>query len=143
MIERRKRRQRGVFIDSSAFCAVINDRDQNHGIASAIARRLAAERLPLLTTNYVLVETHALLLARVNHRAATLFLREADNPSFTIERAEADDERAARAIIYRYEDKAFSLVDAISFAMMERLGITVAFTFDRNFAQYGFEVMRA
>jgi len=29
------------------------------------------------------------------------------------------------------------LTDAMSFAVMERLGITQVFTFNRNFAQYG------
>jgi predicted nucleic acid-binding protein len=49
----------------------------------------------------------------------------------------AADERKARDLIARYDDKAFSLTDATSFAVMERLGIDHAFTFDRNFMQYG------
>ncbi len=49
-----------------------------------------------------------------------------------------NDEAFARAIIYRYTDKTFSLTDAISFAVMERLGIATPFTFDSDFRQYGF-----
>jgi len=56
-------------------------------------------------------------------------------------RARAADEVRARHIIYQYDDKAFSMTDAISFAVMERLHITRAFTFDRHFAQYGFTVL--
>lgn len=52
-------------------------------------------------------------------------------------RAEEEDEGRARAIIRQYVDKDFSLTDAISFAVMERLGIGHAFAFDRHFAQYG------
>ena len=42
----------------------------------------------------------------------------------------------------KYQDKDFSLTDAISFAVMERLQITQAFTFDRHFAQYGFTLVQ-
>ncbi len=50
-----------------------------------------------------------------------------------------EDEAAARAIIYRYEDKEFSLTDALSFAVMDRLHMSTAFTFDRDFERYGFQ----
>ena len=47
----------------------------------------------------------------------------------------------AREIIYRYDDRDFSLVDATSFTVMQRLHVTRAFTFDRHFAQYGLTVL--
>jgi len=37
----------------------------------------------------------------------------------------------------RYADKDFSLTDAISFAVMEWLGISVALSLDRHFVEYG------
>jgi predicted nucleic acid-binding protein len=53
------------------------------------------------------------------------------------------DERRAREIIAQYDDKDFTLTDATSFAVMERLGITYAFTFDHHFTQYGFIALTA
>jgi len=50
--------------------------------------------------------------------------------------SEEDEERAV-AIIEGYADKAFSYTDAASFAVMRRLGIETAFSFDRHFAQFG------
>jgi predicted nucleic acid-binding protein len=86
-------------------------------------------------------ETHALLLTRVGYQAARQFLEEAEQSTITIVRATTRDEERARAIIYQYQDKDFSLTDAISFAVMERLDIRYAFTFDRHFAQYGLPVL--
>jgi uncharacterized protein len=51
------------------------------------------------------------------------------------------DVQRAKAIIYQYTDKDFSLTDATSFAVMERIRVASAFTFDRHFAQYGFTVL--
>lgn len=59
----------------------------------------------------------------------------------TVGRVRAVEEQRAREIIYRYDDKDLSMTDAISFAIMERLHIMKAFTFDRHFAQYGFSVL--
>jgi uncharacterized protein len=50
-------------------------------------------------------------------------------------------DRRATAIIRQYDDKAFSFTDAASFAVMQRLGIRHAFTFDRHFQQFGFSVL--
>ena len=58
-------------------------------------------------------------------------------------RARAADEERAKQILFQYTDKNFSFADAISFAVMERLTIRLAFTFDRDFAQYGFTVLTA
>jgi predicted nucleic acid-binding protein len=58
-------------------------------------------------------------------------------------RVRAQDEERARAILFRYEDKDFSFADAISFVVMERVGIQYAFTFDHHFEQYGLTVLTA
>ncbi|MFA0758219.1 MAG: hypothetical protein NOOUEUKL_000877 [Candidatus Fervidibacter sp.] len=43
----------------------------------------------------------------------------------------------ALSILERYADKDFSLTDAISFAVMGWLGISVALSLDRHFVEYG------
>ena len=55
--------------------------------------------------------------------------------------ATEEEDEAARDIIARYADKEFSYTDAVSFAIMERLGIGTAFAFDDDFRQYGLEVI--
>jgi uncharacterized protein len=64
-----------------------------------------------------------------------------DRGNTLIIRVSEADERRAREILVRYDDKEFSLTDATSFAVRERLDITQAFTFDHHFVQFGFRAL--
>lgn len=130
-----------ILIDSSAFFALMNNADTHHDEALRIMERVVNEHWWMVTTNFVIAETHALTLTRLSQKAAAQFLKEMETTDIAIIRAEVQDEETARNIIYRYQDKKFSLTDGISFTVMERLGIKLAFTFDRNFGQYGFETV--
>ena len=91
-----------------------------------------------LTTNVIVIEAHALVLSRLGIQQGQAFLRDMERSATKVVRVRAADGGRAREIIYRYDDKDFSMTDAISFAVMERLHIMRAFTFDRHFGQYGF-----
>ena len=134
-------RPRWVFLDSSGFLALVNPHDAYHQQARAAWTRLTDEQWHTFSTNFVVAETHALFLTRLSHQRAESFLRQILRSSTTIVRVSQRDEQQAQAIIFRYGDKSFSYTDASSFAVMERLRIGPAFTFDRNFAQYGLQVM--
>jgi uncharacterized protein len=129
---------RRLFVDTSAYFALYSADDEHHARAVAVA--IAAHRR-LFTTNYIVAETHALFLRRVGRDAGALFLEEMDRSSTVIERVSLQDEHRAREIIYSQPDKTYTLTDATSFAVMERLRIGAAFTFDRHFVQYGFAVL--
>ena len=43
----------------------------------------------------------------------------------------------ACSLVRAHEDKMYSLCDAASFVVMERLGIREAIAFDRHFREYG------
>jgi predicted nucleic acid-binding protein len=132
---------RRVFIDSSAYYALVDERERDALTARQIVRELARIRAATFTTNFVAAETHALILRRRGHHAALRFLDNVDRGATTIVRVTEHDEREARAIIHRYADKDFSLTDALSFAVMQRLRIPAAFTFDDDFRQFGVAVL--
>jgi uncharacterized protein len=134
---------RRTFVDASAYFALLDYDDSNHTQARTISQRLIAEGWRLFTTSFVLAETHALLLNRLSQAIATRFLRDMEHSPTTLVWVTPADVQRAKAIIYQYEDKDFSLTDATSFAVMERLRAPAAFTFDRHFAQYGFTVLTA
>ena len=131
-----------IFVDTSAYVAVLRRDDEHHQDASSVMQALQRQRATLVTTNFILAETYGMLLRYLGPQAARAFLEGIDRSRATLMvRAEERDEREARAILYRYTDKDFSLVDTISFAVMTRLGVTRAFTFDRHFEQYGWQIV--
>lgn len=127
-------------MDSSAFFALVTGRSTDSAVAKRILERAEAARFPLVTSSYILAEAHALIVNRVSRRAGLEFLDFVDRSAITILWPAEAHFVAAREIIYRYTDKDFSLTDAISFVVMEQLDITTAFTFDRDFSQYGFAI---
>jgi len=131
-----------VFVDTSAFIALAYSDDEHHVDAQVIAQALERQRARLYTTNFVIAETHALMLRRLGHVQARHFLRQVDAGQVAaVVRATIGDEEAAKALIYRYTDKEYSLTDAISFTMMTRLRLKTAFAFDKHFGQYGWQIL--
>jgi hypothetical protein len=55
--------------------------------------------------------------------------------------ADAAQDAEAEKILRQYADQEFSLVDAVSFAVMRERGISTAFAFDRHFVTAGFVVV--
>lgn len=127
-----------VFVDTSAFYALTDARDDNHALSVNAAQRLAHEGAELFVTNFVVAETHTLMLNRLGRDVAERALTRFYASSMRIIRATERDETRAREIIARSQDKDYSLVDAISFAVMDRLHIRRAWTYDHHFRQYGF-----
>ena len=123
-------------MDSSAILALLNRRDRSHASAREILR-LARERdTQFLMSNFLVAETFGLILVRLDARTARAWLGANTVP---VEPVLLDDERRARDVVLQYSDKDFSYVDGTSFALMERLRLDTAFTFDHHFAQFGFQ----
>ena len=104
-----------------------------------MAYRIATESRPSFITNYVEVETHALLLRKLGRTIAREWLVTGGLP---VLRALPQEEERAKAILTSHADKDWSLCDAISFAVLESRRVRTAFSFDHHFGQYArFEVL--
>lgn len=130
---------RRVFVDSSAFFAQIVCEDRFHERAAALFAQANRERWRLVTTNAIVFESQALLLnrSRPGRDNAILFLSLVESDAYRIERVRKADEKGASALVRAHGDKTYSLCDALSFVVMERLGITEAIAFDDDFRSYG------
>ena len=128
-----------VFVDTGAFFAhLIADNLENPRARRAF-EQARMDSWQLITTNAVVIETYALLVNRArNGRAfAIAFLDALDLGFCNVEWISREDERLAIALVRAHDDKTYSLCDAMSFVVMERLNITEAIAFDRHFAEYG------
>jgi uncharacterized protein len=126
-----------VFADTSALFALLVRDDTMHIPARDAFARLADLNASLLTSSYVLVENTALVQRRIGLRAVHDFNARIV-PLLDVVWADADwHARAVRRLLSQ-TDKGVSLVDCLSFEIMEAREISTAFTFDRHFAEQRF-----
>lgn len=124
-----------IFVDTSAWFAYAIPDDQNHDEA---LRWVQHNRLPLITTDYIVDETLTLLRARAQDLRAVqlgelLFSGKLAQLRYLTE----DDIQRAWHVFRQYTDKEWSFTDCTSRVVMEELGITHAFSFDQHFRQFG------
>jgi len=127
-----------VFLDTSALYAFLDHRDADHQAAVAAFASLRDERR--VVHNYVIVETEAIVRARLGVVASSRFHAELV-PVLDIEWVTADLHDVALAALRTAGRRELSLVDCVSFEVMRRRGIEAAFAFDDDFVTAGFRVI--
>jgi len=128
-----------IYVDTSAFLAVLNRDDERHAEAKAIWLRLLDDGTPMGTSSYVLLETAAVLQNRLGLDAVRTFFN-AVYPLLEIVWVNAELMALAVPLLTTANRRSLSLVDCCSFMAMRRLKIKRAFAFDRHFREQGFEV---
>jgi predicted nucleic acid-binding protein len=127
-----------IFLDTSAIYAMADQADPQHGCARERFQILLDAGERVLTHNYVLVEAMALIQSRLGMAAALKFAR--DCRAFEIEWVdEATHEEAVRRL-GRAGKRRISLVDQVSFLVMQRRGVNVALALDPDFELEGFQL---
>jgi len=133
-----------LFVDTSGWADPILRNTPDYQRMAALYRNVLASGRPLMTTNYVLSELAALLTTRARAPRADIlaYLRDirTDPHMHDMHVVHMDPrlDEEAWDLLDRMLDKEWSLVDAASFVVMRRLGITEALTTDRHFSQAGF-----
>lgn len=126
-----------VFVDTSAFLAIMDVDEQNHPVAKGLWGQLIGENEVLICTNYVLLETLALIQRRFGVVLVKAFQ---DNvvPLLNIEWVDEALHQAGVAALLTANRRHLSLVDCISFETARRLSIDTVFAFDQHFVEQGF-----
>lgn len=126
-----------VFVDTSGIIAVLNRRDENHQPAVSAWSSLVGSNEDLVTTNYVLLETTA-VLARHLGLPAVRALHDQIRPAVEVSWVDPALHELGVAVTLAANRRGLSLVDCISFEVMRRQGIETAFAFDARVSEHGF-----
>lgn len=129
-----------IYIDTSAFLAMVNSDDPNNEIALQTWKTLVENREKIICNNYILIESIALIQRRLGLEAvATLH-----NEIIPVIQIDWLDEKLHNTImqaVISTNRRALSYVDQSSFNTMYRYDIQTAFSFDDHFRKQGFDVI--
>ena len=129
-----------VYVDTSAFFAVLDADDANHNAARHLWEDLLKQEVVLVCSNYVLVETLALVQRRLGMPAVRAF-QEDVMPVLKVRWVDELLHQVGIASVLAAARRGLSLVDCVSFELMRRLGIKTVFVFDHHFEEQGFECL--
>jgi predicted nucleic acid-binding protein len=129
-----------VFVDTSAFYALMDRSDKNYEQAAALWKDLVEKDLYLNTSNYVIVETLAILQSRLGFEAANLWYRDVLSLAEVLW-IEGSIHDLAHELWLGLGRSKLSFVDCVSFVTMRHYKIEKIFVFDRHFEEQGFEIV--
>ena len=129
-----------IFMDTAAFLAILNANDQFHPAARQSWQVVIESDSVLFSSNYVLLETTALLQHRFGIEAVRLF--ESDLlPVVTVVWVDELIHKRAMGALLAANRRDLSLVDCTSFDIIRQFGLDKAFTFDPHFREQGFNLV--
>lgn len=128
------------FVDTSFWVALFFEHDAQHSAARALwSKRSGA----LLSTNHVLGETWTFLRRRRGHADAVRVLDAlTGSRRVSVLPVPQAVEVEAWQWLRQHDEREYSFVDATSFAVMRRRGLSEALAFDGDFSAAGFVEVR-
>ena len=128
-----------IFADTSALYALADRGDPRHPEAVRLFDAMLSKGEILLTHNYVLVESIALVQHRLGVKPAVKLARSADG--FEVAWVDRALHEEAVQQLERSPKRRVSLVDRVSFLVMRQRKVEKAFAFDPDFANEGFRLV--
>jgi uncharacterized protein len=131
---------RKLFLDTGYLIALEASDDQHHKAALGHWKNLGKPLPGLITTSYVFDEVVTFFNCRHRHaKAVEIGNVLLESPSVGIIHIDEALFHETWRYFIQHSDKSYSLTDCASFVVMKRLRIRTALTFDKHFAQAGFE----
>ena len=131
-----------LFVDTSAWYPLVVASHADHQRLSAVMRASVERRVRIVTSNLVVAESQPLIMRRAGMAPALRYVQLVRaSPNVVVTSDEPLEDAAVNEWLARYTDQPFSMVDAVSFAIMSTRGIRSALTLDRHFAVAGFQMV--
>lgn len=131
-----------LFVDTSAWYPLVVRSHPDHGRVSAVMRSTVARRVRIVTSILVVAESHALIVRRAGIASGLRFVQLVRaSPNVVVTSNTQLEDAAVNDWLMRFADQAFSMVDAVSFAIMAERGIRAALTLDRHYAIAGYHTV--
>lgn len=126
-----------VFIDTSAFYALLDREDAHHRRAKKAWIQLLNDDNALVTSNYIVIECSALIQNRLGMEALRSY-HEDVLPLVNVEWIDEALHRSGVSALLAATRRKLSLVDCLSFEIMRKEGIKTTFAYDAHFEEQGF-----
>jgi len=131
-----------LFVDTSAWYPIVVRSHPDHERLSDALRVQVERRTRVVTSNLVVAESHALIRRRAGIAAGLRFVQLVRaSPNVVVTSTTSIESQGISDWLTRYADQPFSMVDAVSFAIMAERRTRVALTLDRHFAIAGYEML--
>jgi predicted nucleic acid-binding protein len=123
-----------IFVDTVAWLYLFGKGQQDPQVQKA-RQFIQVLQQPLCTSDLVVEETHKWLVhhGRPTSQALIVLRKLASQELAQILEIEPEDRTIAIGLVDQYLDQKLSYTDAISVALMKRLGLRQIFSFDRHF----------
>lgn len=129
-----------IYVDTSAFYALIDRSDRHHQKASLLWPDLLDDNVTLITSNYVVWETLGLLQKRIGFEAARLWYKDI-LAVLDVLWVDSGTHQRAYELWLNLGRRRLSLVDCVSFVTMYQHQIEKAFCFKPHFLDHGFSLL--
>lgn len=129
-----------IFIDTSAFYALLDRSDRYHEQAKDVWPFLLEDGITLLTTNYVVSETLTLLQYRIGFEAARLWYKDVLGVT-SVHWVDEASHRQAYELWMNLGRQHCSLVDCASYITMHQYQAEKAFCFKPGYEVQGFQLI--
>ena len=129
-----------AFADTSAIYALLVRTERSHSETASAFGDLLDSRRPLVSSNYVLLESTALLQRRIGLQAVHDLVSRIV-PLLTIHWIDESTHRQASERLSRTDRRSLSLVDCTSFVIMDAEGIEDALALDRDYEVEGYRCL--